>query len=100
MCSWKLFFQLAVTRRTFGFEVFREWLQHRYLCFQNSAWGHLPFANSIDSIGQEEYAMPEEDWELDNAQFFPNYEHADMEWVPPYVVERMVSETSEILIIY
>ena len=73
--------------------MFREGLQYRYLCFQNSAWGHLPFANSLDSIGLEDYEVPEEDWELDNASFvpFPNYEYRDLEWVPPCVVERTVS---------
>ena len=92
-------FQLSVTRRTFGFEIFREWLHHRHLCFKNSAWGHLPFAHSIDSIGQEEYSMPEEDWEMDNAQYFPSCAHADMEWVPPYEIECVVSETREIWMI-
>ena len=71
----------------------REGLQYRRLVFQNSAWGHLPYANSIDSIGLEEYELPEEDWELDADGFvpFPNYEFRDLEWVPPCVVEHTVS---------
>ena len=73
--------------------MFREWLQYRYLCFQNSAWGHLPFANSLDSIGLDDYEAPEEDWELYSVGFvpFPNYEYRDLEWVPPCEIERTVS---------
>ena len=89
----RLFFQHAEERRSFGFEIFREWLQLRHLVFQNSGWGHLPYAASLDSIGLEEYAVAEEDWELDEASFvpFPYYEYRDLEWVPPCVVEQMVS---------
>ena len=65
-------FQQAETRRTFGFEVFREWLQLRYLHFQNSAWGQLPFANSIDSIGQEDYMLPKGNQRLEGGRFSPS----------------------------
>ena len=80
-------------RRSFGFEIVRQGLQYRRLVFQNSAWGRLPFANSIDSIGLEEFEMPEEDWELDQLSFvqFPDYEFRDLEWVPPCVVKQTVS---------
>ena len=80
-------------RRSFGFEIVRQGLQYRRLVFQNSAWGHLPFANSFNSIGLEEFEMPEEDWELDQHNFvqFPDYEFRDLEWVPPCVVKQTVS---------
>ena len=45
------------------------------------------------------YVLPEEDWEFDNASFFPSCEHVDMEWVPPYEMERKVSEICEIWMI-
>ena len=67
----RLFLQHAEERRSFGFAIFREWLQYRHLVFRNSAWGHLPYATSLDSIGLEEYVAPEEDWELDEASFVP-----------------------------
>ena len=70
----------------------RQGLQYRRLVFQNSAWGQLPFANSMDSIGLEEFEWPEEDWGLDEAGFvpFPNYELRDLEWVPPGVIKQTV----------
>ena len=87
-------FQYAEERRTFAFEVFRSGLQLRRLQFLNSAWGQLPYATSMDSIGLEVYEAPEEDWEADAVDFvpFPYYELRDLEWVPPCVVEQTVRE--------
>ena len=65
------YIQQEESRRTFGFEIFREWLQLRSLKFQNSAWGQLPFANSIDSIGREEYVAPEMNHGLGRGRFIP-----------------------------
>ena len=86
-------FQYAEDRRSFGFEIFRSGLQLRRLQFLNSAWGQLPYATSMVSIGLEVFEAPEEDWEADAVDFvpFPDYVWRDLEWVPPCVVENTVS---------
>ena len=53
----------------------------------------MPGAISLDSIGLEDYEVPQEDWELDSAGFvpFPNYEYRDLHWIPPCEIKRRVS---------